>query len=342
MFYRFAYDHDLSIVLPQKNKLYLGWPYQIEPEYYRPARNGKFNILCDHVVYNATRLEALMPSQTIYVTSIREPFSQVQSMFHYYNLAEIVGLNKENRNNVDLLKQYFNNVVKYETVYKSSNVRNRRYCVPDGFSMTRNLMSFTLGFPTGWHGKDLSRSNGAIDRFLNHISKKFSLVMIIEYFIESLILLRRTLSWEWKDILYIAKNKGRYDKNDPLSVDPELEQTYREYSNVDVALYTHFNRTLWQKIKLEGNDFHGEVAAFRQALSKVLSFCGTKSKGTMALNIIKSRWDGGFEISLEDCKTLKMSYLDIVKLYRRQKYTPGKQNQAPSGHSHRHSLDTFC
>jgi hypothetical protein len=340
MFYRFAYDHDLSVVLPQEDKLYLGWPYQLEPEYYRPVLNGGFNILCDHMVYNATKLEALMPRETIYITSIREPFSQVQSMFHYYNLAEIVGLNKENGNNVGLLKQYFRDIVKYEAAYQSPKVKNIRYCVPDGFSMTRNLMSFTLGFPTGWRGKDLSRNKDAIDRFINLISMKFSLVMVIEYFIESLILLRRTLSWGWKDIMYVAKNKGTYAKNDPSTVDPELMQTYREYSSVDVALYTHFNSTLWQKIKSEGTDFYGEVAAFQQALSKAVNFCGTKSKGTMALNIIKSRWDEGFEISLDDCKILEMSYLDIMKLYKSLNTT--KQKQAPGASSHRHSSNTFC
>ena len=239
------------------------------------------------------------------------------------------------------MKKYFYDIEKYEAIYTSAKVSKSRYCIPDGFSMTRNLMSFNLGFPTGWNGKDLSYSKRAINQFLNLISEKFSLVMITEYFIESLILMRRTLSWVWKDIIHMAKNKGQYTKIDPSTVDPELVQMYKEYSKVDVTMYAHFNRTLWQKILSEGNDFHGEVVAFKRALSKTIDFCETKSNDKVELKIMKSRWDDGFEVSLDDCKMLKMPYLDIMKLYTRDKYT-AKKKQGSNAYFHHHNLNSFC
>jgi hypothetical protein len=40
MFKRFGLLHNLTFVLPPKNKIYIGWPYQIDDSFYRPSKSG--------------------------------------------------------------------------------------------------------------------------------------------------------------------------------------------------------------------------------------------------------------------------------------------------------------
>ena len=329
MFYRFGVSRNLSFVLPRRRKIYLGWPFQLEPGFYADSNTG-YNILCDHAVYNASKFESLMPRDTVYISSLREPFSQVRSMFNYYELARVVGLEKGN----DAFRAYFYDLEKYEALYKAADMYKSRFCVPNNFSMTRNLMAFNLGFPTGWDGAtDLSDSPAAVTAWLEQLSAKFTLVIIVEYFDQSLVLLRRLLSWRWSDIIYWSTNVGKYGASSSSGTSRDvtgddtwrLRNIYRHWSSVDHALYQHFNATLWRHIAQQLDDFSGEVDAFRQCLQLVRAFCekvndsGTSSRAASnsaryRLVVPESRWDAGFVVDGEHCRVLQTTHMDHVQM----------------------------
>jgi hypothetical protein len=67
--------------------------------------------------------------------------------------------------------------------------------------MTNNKMSIDLGMPTG-HIR-----NGSLIKFhLQKLKASFHLVLLQEYFDESLILLKRHTCWSFKDVIYISHN----------------------------------------------------------------------------------------------------------------------------------------
>ena len=77
----------------------------------------------------------------------------------------------------------------------------------------------------------------------------YDLVMITEYFDESLILLKELMNLEFTDIVYLRSNSNKKKKfsEDDLSKETKTRLYYRE--RVDDALYKHANRTLWEKIE---------------------------------------------------------------------------------------------
>ncbi|KAI8495884.1 hypothetical protein Bbelb_263000 [Branchiostoma belcheri] len=123
----------------------------------------------------------------------------------------------------------------------------------------------------------LIRSTGRhIRDFVHKISREFDLVMVMEYFDESLVLLRRQLCWDMQDILNFKYNSFKYDLGN-TSFPKQLVKNYRRHDAIDYALYEHFNRTLWRKIKMAGSDFREELAHFRWLQKTMKTQCNRES-----------------------------------------------------------------
>ena len=326
MLRRFGYFRDLNYVQPIGKRIYVGWPYQIDEGYYRAnKRPGKeFNILCEHAVYNKTILQKLMPANTVYFTSLREPYQQVKSMFSYYKLAKALKLEHLQ----DPFTEYIRNIDKYEKIYQVSETRHFRQCIPDNFSMTYNLMSFILGYPTGALGltPDKTQDDAFIDKWLQDIDNSFSLVMIVDYFDESLVLLKRLMCWTWKDILHYNSNVLRYPWKE--NVDPEHIRIYKERSRVDYKLYNYFNQTFWRRVENEKHDFWGEVREYKKTASEMYDYC-QNSPPNLIYNVQDNKWTKGFSINKQDCYDMVHYYDIFLKIKERYDNSPVEVHQPP-------------
>ena len=307
---RFGYRRHLNFVLPRVDNIYIGWPYIPEPQDYRPSKR-EFNALVDHSVYNETVMKALMPATTHYITIIREPFSLFKSAFNYFNIANITKMNPS----PDQLSDYLKNLQSFEGFYKSREAAKLRYCIPDGFSVTKNLLSHCLGMPLGFPSgrENIESDNRKIQEYIERLDKTFALVMIMEYFHESLILLRRIMCWSIEDIIYHTVNVGKYafKTSKPSSYDVE---TFRKWSHIDYLLYDHFNKTFWKKVSKQGPDFFEEVKVFNEIQSKVSAFCSDLEDSANFLRIPATRYHDNMEISKDNCLMLDFDLLKFLKI----------------------------
>ena len=73
--------------------------------------------------------------------------------------------------------------------------------------------------------------------FEKYIEEEFDLVMIADYFDESLILLKWLLCWEIKDILYV---KLRVQKK-KQEFEEEVKKNNLTWNHADVTLFDHLN-----------------------------------------------------------------------------------------------------
>ena len=322
VFNRFGYMRNLSFVLPVGKKIYLGWPYPIKEEDFRPRKTGysTFNILTSHSVYNEEFFENLMPPDTVYITSVREPFSQFKSTFHYYEIQKIAGIPGP-----DPITTYLHNVDKYEAAYQSHSAQ-KRFCVPDNFTMTRNLMSFSLGFPLGYPSgtEDISNNEAKINKHLEMISKRFKIVLIVEHFIESVVLMRRNLCWSVKDVLYYSRNVGNYTYK--AKVNQQNFKIYRDRSKIDFKIYDHFNKTLWKQISKRESDFFVEVNYLKDLLIQTFQFCNSKN---IRFVIPPTAWNKIFSITQTDCSYMKEDNMLLLK-ERYENLPPPKDGKKPS------------
>ena len=326
VFRRYGYQNNLSVVLPVEKRLYLGWPFPITDIDYRPSDRG-YNLLVEHAIYNGTFMRKLMNPGSVFVTMIREPLDMFFSVLHYFNVFELANMTM--KQGTEAVQAYLRHIHQYEAVYKSPAAAPKRYCIPDGFSITKNLLSHCLGLPLGFPpGRgNIENDMEAVVQHFENLDSEFQLVMIMEYFDESLVLLKRLLCWDTKDILYHASNRGAYQKNashDKLSqVDRDM---HRWWSRIDYRLYDHFNRTFWRKVRQQGLDFQQEVIFFRHVQHQVSRFChNLRPYHNSYIQFLESLWSPAFTFSSQECQLMASSLLEMMKK-RHEKEEPKNAN----------------
>ncbi|XP_072016903.1 galactosylceramide sulfotransferase-like [Amphiura filiformis] len=133
-------------------------------------------------------------------------------------------------------RTFFNTVMKNDTKY---------------ISVLRDpVKQFESAFVFFGHGK-----NG-------NLSREFDLMLITEYFDESLLLLRKLMCWSFDDILYIKQNaRTNASHSQPLS--QLVKDKIRQWNVADTDLYEYFNQTLWKKIAAYEPSFHRDLQYFK-------------------------------------------------------------------------------
>ena len=181
MFRRFGYSRNLTFVQPIRAYWNLGWPFRLEPHMHRTLKTDHFNILTEHTIYDKERLSKIMPPGTAYLTSIREPFSHLQSSLPFFNYqfhSKLENYKKPGERNMDFFLRT-DNKTGFDEEYKKAD--ERKVCVPPGLSVVRNFMSFNLDLPVGFHTtEDRTHDLVYIKNWLGQISKDFKLVSTIE------------------------------------------------------------------------------------------------------------------------------------------------------------------
>ena len=230
---------------------HLGWPQRFRLSstlpFYRPL-----NILCSHTVFNKKPMNWLFPREiSKYVTIIRNPVDNFESLFNYFQLGKDLGLGDDP-------------VVSLEKFLKSPSSFHGK--VKRGIH-ARNPMMFDLGFSQKYF-----QNYTAVTKYITFLNKEFDLVMIMEYFDESLILLKRLLCWEIDDILNVKVNE-RLDKEKASNLSDRVKENIKRWNKADVLLFTYFNATFWRKIEMEGSEFYEDLSAFRKRRLKLQQMC---------------------------------------------------------------------
>ena len=289
---------------------------------FRPSKTGGYNVLCEHTILTLPLMTDIMPRDTAFVTSVREPMAYLKSALNYYKVYDVASINCS-----DPFTEFLRDPAKYDSIFKT---RGRpRKCVPARLSVTKNSMAFDLGFSTGYRKGtvDQTKNSTFIDEWVHNLDNIFDIVLIVEYFQESIVLMRRTFGWNIKDVIYIRRNSGAVKAVE--LVDTQLVRTYKTWSRVDYRLYNHFNRTLWRKIADEGFDFWNELEYFKNVVNQTNTFCQSIGRNKAAiLHFAPTAWSDSFNISIDDCKVigrrlikeLKKQYddIDVEVVYERQ------------------------
>lgn len=337
----YAYRHNLSTALPVGGRSYLGWPYPLTAADVRPSSRG-YNLLVERAVHNASFVRELMNPGTPLVALIRQPLDLFLDTLRRFNVLQLANVSGSGSVHGGMgpgpgpgpVQAYLRDIHRYEEAYKSRQAAPRRDCVPDGFSVTRNPLSHGLGMPLGFPpGRDnFTDDPGAVEGYLAGLDSQFVLVMIAEYLDESLVLLRRLMCWDTKDVLYRVESGGDHD--DHRRQDEVWRQgltlsdrhRHRQWSGVDYLLYDLFNRTFWDKVRRQGEDFLQEVTYFRRVQSQLGWFCRSVTPyGESYIRFPESVWSPAFTFSSEECRLMAAPLLDKLK-ERYQKEEPNHTN----------------
>lgn len=300
IFLRFAIEHRLNIVLPRKSSgygfNYLGYGETVSKSKIVPLpANETYNILCNHVVYNKAAFRSIMPKDTVYVGIIREPVSHFTSAASYYGFYKhLQELTTGNVPREKVMSKYLEN---------PSKLKIQTYFV-------NNRMSFDFGIP-----KEKFHDDKYVTDYIRELDTDYKLVLILEYFQESLVLMKRLLCWDTKDILYVPLNAMSSKPN--FDLDKRDIEHLKKWNSADFKLYEHFYEVFGAKVESLGDDFKEEVNSFKNIQEHVKGFC-TKAvnfvrNASVIYTVPKTKWNESFTVTMNDCRLMMESELPMMR-----------------------------
>ena len=267
--HRFILKMELYPVIP-RNNLYLGWPDinrlrsgdAIAPIDFPEDGHGRYNALVGaHTVYNRDVLSKLIPD-AVYITILRNPVQHFQSSWEYWRPDLHI---MANGGPTLTMSEFLQNPGRYFPFGEGSDRR-----------LLMNSQAFDLGIGVDLNSETRSNlpSEEEIFALQKDLMENFALVLISDYMLESLVMLRRVMCWEFEDILHIAL-KVHVDPFDKPTRTPLLNadiHNIKKLNYADVSLFNMFNATLWARIDAEIL-FSQEVVRLREAIAVVQTEC---------------------------------------------------------------------
>lgn len=250
----------------------LGYPRKFKNRIAYNATKGLYNIICHHTRFDDT-ISSVVPNDTVYITILRNPVENFESLFYYDHYGAALGIQpKRGEKALDLFldnpRKYYNNSAGKVSV------------------SLKNPMLYDLGLEP----KEME-SMRTIQEKIKNIENTFNLVLLIEYFDESLVLMKHILNWDYDDLVYVSLN-SRSSKSE---IKPEIALKIWEWNSGDVMLYNHFNQTLWRRLsKIPKQKLDQELQLLRDRRKQWRDYCiyGTQNSQNMAGGIFKPRFNG--------------------------------------------------
>ena len=251
IFFRYGDARGLSFVLGSDPMV--GWPQRFRLSNTLPHNGHQPNFLCSHTRYNKKPMHLLFPKNTsIYVTILRNPVEQFESVFNYVEFGEVYGFGSDPTKSIT---PFLRNGIAFKDITKSQSS-----------VLARNPMLYDFGLDYQYY-----QNVTAVQEYIAFLEKEFDLVMIMEYFEESMVLMKRLLCWEFEDFLHIKSNERQ--KKEKAEMSDNLKENIKRWNKADMLLYKHFNKTFWHWIKMEGEGFYDDLRTFRQMNDKMNRKC---------------------------------------------------------------------
>ncbi|XP_032899225.1 galactosylceramide sulfotransferase [Amblyraja radiata] len=250
--FRFGQRHRLKFAFPNgRNDFY--YPSFFDRSQVKDYRPGTcFNIICNHMRFHSEEVHKLLPEDTVYFSILRNPAYLFESSFHYF--GRVIPLTWK-ISGEDKLSEFLR--------------EPDRYYDPNGFNShyLKNVLFFDFGYDN-----NLEFGDPRVEKYIKAIDERFQLVMLLEYFDESLILLKDVMCWNMDDILYFKLN---IRKDSTISrMNGELYEKATRWNRIDSMLYGYFNATFWRKVRQYGFErMQHDVEELRERNDHMQSIC---------------------------------------------------------------------
>lgn len=260
----------------------------------KPSKRSSYDIICNHGVFNKSVYGAILPKDTVYLAIVRQPLDLFISSVNYYT---------QKRYLLDYLARVPGN--KLQNLIQKPEIYDKAL-----FSYTRNVLARDLGFPA-------TNDTSVINKKLEELGKTLKLVLLVEYFDESLILMKRYLHWGLEDILHLSNNVYRKDGMSLNDITPADVEKFKERNALDYRVYDFFYHKFWKQFAMETEDIYEEILHFKRVLTKVRVFCNGEPLTQIDFLILaKSNWNDEIRVTANDCKYMKIEELDFIRELR--------------------------
>ncbi|GFR60453.1 galactose-3-O-sulfotransferase 3 [Elysia marginata] len=312
---RFAMARNLSALLPRQGPIIS----QHKPVFSRadvvphPEGKASFDILCSHVIYDKEQLSIYFPETAPRVAILREPLRQTISALVYYAIkfpssALMAGVAKHPADPINGFLEY-----------------PEDFCPAEGqASATHSFINNRMSIDLGLSPREIQfsiRNQTIAENFIRKLEKELDLVLISDYFDESMVLLRRHLHWPMKDIMYLKVNTSPQIQNTSVwnstpKLNSTINATFHQWAFYDYAIYNHFLTIFLRKIESECL-FYEEVGVYKLMQNDVVKYCRNATHQA-SLQVPAGKWNEAFSVSAADCTLMSTGENNMIDTARKR------------------------
>ena len=257
----------------------MDWPAPLKlNEVSSQVKSDEAKIFVSHIRFNKGPVNSVFPRpEAKYITIVRHPVSQFKSAWEFYRISKLTHISDNT----------INTFLKSSDALQEMQKRLDKTKIPEIFFHFSNSNLYDMGLE-----QENIQNMKVVESYIDKMEREFDLVMITEYFDESLILLKRLLCWEFQDIVYIKLRS----KKKMINFEKEVENNILTWNRADAILYDHFNKTFWRKVREAGSTFDEELKTFRIINQNYQESCNStedqrcKLSKNFPCNIVDQLW----------------------------------------------------
>lgn len=310
---RYAMNSDWNVAMyshgshlgPPSNQYLLNQPFSSrwlnKVPWLEMVEEKGYNIFAFHTKWNQREVEKVLGKGAKYVTILRDPVNQFESLYNYVHFEKDFNMG---------LEQF---VINY--------IDSRRPVQRVHGYLGRNQQLWDLGMEE----KDITNPD-AVNKKIKEMDKEFDLVMISEDFDSSLVLLSDVLCWPLKNMTSLKLNARKKSAIEKLS--DKARETLKDWLWADYKVYNYFKKELELKKQDYGiKRLNEEISYLHDVNAKVKSQCVLEVvKNTTKLSGDFVPWSKdvlGFKIdeSKEHCKFFGISENHFIDYLRKMQMT---------------------
>ena len=160
-----------------------------------------------------------------YLTILRNPVDNFESVVRYMKIEDRLGVGHKSNS----LQRFLKKGIPFSVVWRRA------------YPLTRNPLLYDLDLSFKYY-----QNLTAVNEYIQFLDKEFDLVMIMDYFDESLVLMKRLLCWQMEDILYLKLNE-RQDKEKDTILTDDVRENVKRLKKADVLLFEYFHKSFRKK-----------------------------------------------------------------------------------------------
>jgi len=257
---RYGEANSLTFALPKQPGAHVfNYNLKFNNDLVRPSPSGSYNILCNHLHFDEKGVKETMPQDTKNIAIVRNPLDLFESIMSYYTEEVRAFQRVPGRDIQSRMKNFLDEPSKY---YGFDAAHYERFA--------KNAMMWDFGLDND------ETDERTIKRWIERLDQIFDLVLITDYFDESMILLKEELCWTTEDITFIKSNSRKLDKKSSTAdwMSDEYQKKLIDWNKADWMLYQHFNTTFANKVENFGREkMNKEIKLLNEANHKIAKDC---------------------------------------------------------------------
>ena len=201
----------------------------------------------NHLRFNKTAINEVIKDPAVYITSVRDIYTHFQSIYNFY-YGRFKNLDRANHRPCDfaclgapmsewsqnktLFPRGLHNMTEFIEHLDQLDYQNTDW----GFRF-HNLQAFELGLNNELHDNPMHKLD--MEEQVKQLTSELDLVLLVDQYEESLILLKHELCMNWIDLWSPTKRTQNYERRDLSELEKEILKSHNSYDNM---IYEHFAR----------------------------------------------------------------------------------------------------